>query len=80
MSSSALIEQVAQRTRLLLERYEALRAEQTQLRQRLQQAEAERDALRGRMEKARARVDALLQRLPGAAAEDASAPPKEAET
>lgn len=74
MSSSVLIQQLAQRARVLLARYEALRTEHQQLRTRLLQAEQERDALRARMEEARERVDALLGRLPG---EPAPAPSRE---
>lgn len=63
MSSTPLIDQIAERTERLLQRHAELLHSHLQLKQQLQDAHAERDSLKSRLHAARARIDELIDRL-----------------
>jgi chromosome segregation ATPase len=64
MATPTQIEQVAERTVRLLERYRALQRANQLLTEQVAELAYERDSLKSRLGAARARIDALLERLP----------------
>ncbi|WP_455555531.1 DUF904 domain-containing protein [Comamonas sp.] len=64
MTTPSILDPIAGRIELLLEKYEALQAANHLLTQEVQSLQKERDSLKSRLKAARARVDELIERLP----------------
>ncbi|CAB5705053.1 DUF904 domain-containing protein [Comamonas aquatica] len=64
MTTPSILDPVAERIELLLEKYEALQHANRLLGAEVHALQQERDSLRSRLKAARARVDALIERLP----------------
>ncbi len=64
MATPTQIEQVAERTERLLERFREMQRANQLLAEQLATLTHERDSLKSRLGAARARIDALLERLP----------------
>lgn len=63
MSSSSLIDQIAERTERLLLRHQELQRTNELLEQQVQALSTERDSLKSRLAAARSRMNALIERL-----------------
>lgn len=64
MTTPSILDPIAGRIELLLEKYEALQHANLLLNQEIQELQKERDSLKSRLKAARARVDDLIERLP----------------
>ena len=80
MSSSPLIDQIAERTERLLLRHQELQRTNELLEQQVQALSTERDSLKSRLAAARSRMQALIERLHAAGVmTDEEAAPTQAE-
>ncbi|WP_312564533.1 DUF904 domain-containing protein [Comamonas sp.] len=64
MTTTSILDPVAERVELLLTKYEALVQANRQLTEEVEALHKERDSLKSRLKAARARVDDLIERLP----------------
>ena len=66
--STHLLDQVAERVDLLLQRYALLQRTNSMLSEQVYALSQERDSLQSRLSAARQRIDTLVERLPAASA------------
>lgn len=64
MTTPSILEPIAGRVELLVQKYEALQHTNHLLNEEIQALQKERASLRSRLKAARARVDELIERLP----------------
>lgn len=64
MTTTSILDPVAERVELLLAKYEALVQTNRLLTEEIEAVRKERDSLQSRLKAARARVDDLIERLP----------------
>lgn len=64
MTTPSILDPIAGRVELLLEKYAAVQHANHLLTEEIQALQKERDSLRSRLKAARARVDELIERLP----------------
>ncbi len=76
MTTTSILDPVAERVELLLAKYEALVQTNRLLTEEIEAVRKERDSLQSRLKAARARVDDLIERLP--ANREASEPARHA--